>query len=69
MERGGKLERRGIFCPTKMILMDANLLNNWGVECDSDGDWVRVKYPFRVRLFLSKSPKMFSLNSGELQED
>ena len=37
--------------------------------CDSNGDGVRVEYPFKVRLFLSKSPKTFSLISGELKED
>lgn len=39
------------------------------VVCDSNGDGVRVKYPFKVRLFLSKSPKTFSLINGELKED
>lgn len=39
------------------------------VVCDSNGDGVKVKYPFKVRLLLSKSPKTFSLINGELRED
>lgn len=37
--------------------------------CNGHGYWVRVKYPFKVRLFLAKSPKTFSLIDGELRED
>ena len=42
---------------------------NWDVVCDCNGDGVRVRYPFKVCLFLAKSPKTFSVVQGKLQED
>jgi len=44
-------------------------LENWDVITDSNGDGVRVKYPFKVRIFLAKSPKTFNIVHWELQED
>ena len=45
------------------------LPENWDLVCDSSGDGVRVKYPFKVWLFLAKSPKTFTLVQGKLLED
>lgn len=44
------------------------LPENWGAVCDSNGDGVRVKYPFKVRLFLAKFPKTFSVVMGNVQD-
>lgn len=56
-------------------LLDCNdfsgcqLPENWDMVCDCNGDGVKVKYPVKVRLFLARSPKTFSITDGQLQED
>jgi len=41
----------------------------WDLVCDSNGDGLRVKYLFKVRLFFAKSPKTFTLVQGKPLED
>ena len=49
-EEGYTLLDKEDFSPCK-------LSENWDVVCDYNGDGVRVKYPFKVQLFLAKAPK------------
>ena len=67
--KGREAREKGYILLDKDDFDRCKFLENWDVVCDSNGDGVRVKYPFKVRLFLSKSPKTFSLINGELQED
>nr|XP_058969958.1 heterochromatin protein 1-like [Pocillopora verrucosa] len=46
-----------------------DLPENWDRVIDCNGDGVRVKYPFKIRLFLAKSPKTYSIINGKIQED
>ena len=43
-------------------------VDNWDVAIDRIGDGVAIKYPVKVRAFLAKSPKSFSVANGTLQE-
>ena len=58
----------------KYLLLEKNdfvkcrFVDNWDVVLDRIGDGVSIKYPVKVRAFLSKSPKSFSMANGTLQE-
>ena len=43
-------------------------VDNWDVVFDRIGDRVAIKYPVKVRAFLTKSPKRFSMANGTIQE-
>ena len=57
----------------KYLLLEKNdfrkcrFVDNWDIVFDRIGDGVTVKYPVKVRVFLSKSPKSFNLVNGTLQ--
>ena len=52
-----------------MTLLDVTkFVDNWDVVFDRIGDGVAIKYPVKVRAFLTKSPKSFSMTNGTLQE-
>jgi hypothetical protein len=42
-------------------------LDNWDIVFDRIGEGVAIKYPVKVRVFLSKSPKSFNRINGTLQ--
>jgi len=67
--KGREAREKGYILLDKDDFSRCKLPENWDVVCDCNGDGVRVKYPFKVRLFLAKSPKTFSLVQGKLQED
>lgn len=67
--KGREAREKGNILLDKIDFERCKFLENWDVGRDSNKDGVRVKYPFKVRVFLSKSPKTFSLINGELQED
>ena len=52
-----------------MILKDVIYPEDWERVIDCNGDGVKLKYPFKVRLFLAKSPNTYSVRNGQLQED
>ena len=58
----------------KYLLLEKNdfvrckFLENWDVILDRIGDGVSIKYPVKVRAFLTKSPKSFTFTNGTLQE-
>ena len=51
-----------------MTFEGCQLPENWDVITDSNGDGLRVEYPF-IRLFLVKSQKTSNIVHWELQED
>lgn len=67
--KGREARQKGYMLLEKNDFVRFQLPENWDVVCDGNGDGVRVKYPFKVRLYLAKSPKTFSIVLGELQED
>ena len=67
--KGREARQKGYILLEKSDFERCQLVENWDVACDSNGDGVRVKYPFKVHLFLAKSPKTFTIVQGELQED
>ena len=67
--KGNEAREKGYILLDKTDFSGCQLPENWDVVCDCNGDGVRVKYPFKVRLFLAKSPKSFSIIQGKLQED
>lgn len=58
----------------KYLLLEKNyfirceFVDNWDVVLDRTGDGVAIKYRVKVRVFLTKSPKTFSMANGTLQE-
>lgn len=58
----------------KYLLFEKNdfirckFVDNWDVVLNRIGDGVAIKYPVKVRAFLTKSPKSFSMANGTLQE-
>ena len=67
--KGREARQKGYILLEKTDFDRCKFPENWDVVCDSNGDGVRVKYPVKVRLFLSKSLKTFSVVQGKLQED
>ena len=43
-------------------------MDNWDIVLDRVGDGVMVKYPIKIRVLLSKSPKRYNKINGTLQE-
>ena len=67
-----KEEREGKRCNFFLDRGDfeiCNLPEDWERVIDCNGDGVKLKYPFKVRLFLAKSPKTYSVRNGQLHED
>jgi len=67
--KGRETREKGYILLCEMDFSRCKLPEKWDLVCDSNGDGVRVKYPFKVRLFLAKSPKTFTLVQGKLLED
>ena len=65
-EREGK---RGHFFLDRGDFEGCNLPEVGERVIDFNGDGVKLKYPFKVRLFLAKSPKTYSVRNGQLQKD
>lgn len=68
MEREEKPGKRGIFYYMKWTSVDANSLKNGIYFVTPMGIGVRVKNPFKVQIFLGKSPKTFTLFQRKLLE-
>lgn len=67
--KGREAREKGYILLYEVDFSRCKLPEKWDLVCDSNGDGVRVKYPFKVRLFLAKSPKTFALVQGKLLED
>lgn len=67
--KGTEAREKGYILLYEADFSRCKLPENWDLVCDFNGDGVRVKYPFKVRLFLAKSPKTFTLVQGKLLED
>ena len=64
-EREGK---RGHFFLDRGDFERCNLPEDWERVIDCNGDGVKVKYPFKIRLFLAKSQKNFLLEMGNFRK-
>ena len=67
--KGREGREKGYTLLDKDDFKKCDLLENWDRVIDCNGDGVRVKYPFKIRLFLAKSPKTYSIINGKIQED
>ena len=67
--KGTEAREKGYILLYEADFSRCKLPENWDLVCDFNGDGVRVKYPFKVQLFLTKSPKTFTLVQGKLLED
>ena len=67
--KGMKGREKGYILLERDDFQRCNFPENWDRVIDCNGDGIKVKYPFKVRTFLAKSPKTFSVINGQLRED
>ena len=67
--KGREGREKGYTLLDKDDFKKCDLPENWDRVIDCNGYGVRVKYPFKIRLFLTKSPKTYSIINGKIQGD